>query len=235
MAERRQRIRLWGDPRNTGPAVTARPVYLIISQWCTRRPGVKCVQSNACPCRAANHPCTSGYPSENCRNRGPTQDPTEPRLTTNMSKNIDEAQEAASTLCCATPLFIYHQDAPKLSPWVLLRGENWPTLPTRVDTAYTALALTNTAALNPASPAAAGSSKMYSKRARPLDGRTASPSPPADQYSDVTLVASIGESDGDSYYVKSSKTHPRARPTRRTLRDTSVNWRKCTRLQRASS
>ena len=35
-----------------------------------------------------------------------------------------------------------------------------------------------------------------------------SPSPPADQDSDVTLVASIGESDGNSDYVESAKNSP---------------------------
>ena len=41
-----------------------------------------------------------------------------------------------------------------------------------------------------------------------MDSQTASPSSPANQDSYVTLVASIGESDGDSDYVKSSKNSP---------------------------
>ena len=38
-----------------------------------------------------------------------------------------------------------------------------------------------------------------------MDGQTASPTPPADLYSDVTLVEIIGESDGDSDYVESAE------------------------------
>ena len=41
-----------------------------------------------------------------------------------------------------------------------------------------------------------------------MDGQTASPSLPANQDSDFTPVAIIGESDGDSDYVKSSKNSP---------------------------
>ena len=39
--------------------------------------------------------------------------------------------------------------------------------------------------------------------------QTASPSPPDDQDSDVTSVASIGESDGDSDYVELAKNSPK--------------------------
>ena len=98
MAERRQRSRLQGPPRNTGTAVTAGPLPLTTPQCCTHRPGVKYVQANACPYRSANRLCTSGCPSENCRNRGSTQASTTPTLTTNESENVEEDQEAAPTL-----------------------------------------------------------------------------------------------------------------------------------------
>ena len=101
MSERRQQIR--GAPRNMGTAVTPGPVPLTTPQCCTQRPGVKFVQANVCPCQAANIPCTSGCPSENFRNRGPTQAPTTPRLTTNVIKTITEDQEAAPTIFHATP------------------------------------------------------------------------------------------------------------------------------------
>ena len=42
----------------------------------------------------------------------------------------------------------------------------------------------------------------------PTDGQTASPSPPADLDSDVTSVASIGESEGESDYVESAENLP---------------------------
>ena len=57
--------------------------------------GVKCVQANACPFQAVNRPCTSGFPSDNCHNQGPTRGPNAPRLTNNENETIKEAQEAA--------------------------------------------------------------------------------------------------------------------------------------------
>ena len=44
-----------------------------------------------------------------------------------------------------------------------------------------------------------------------MDGQTASPSPPSDPDSDVTLVASIGGSDGNSDYVEAAKISPTSR------------------------
>ena len=103
MVERRQQIRLQGAPRNMGPAVTAGSVPLTRTQCCMHRPGVKCMQANGCPCQAANRPCTSGCPSENCHNQGPTRLPTAPTLTTNVIESVEESQEAVPTICHATP------------------------------------------------------------------------------------------------------------------------------------
>ena len=69
-------------------------------------------------------------------------------------------------------------------------------------------ALTETAAPNPAALADVGIGKRNSNRARPTDGQTTSPSPPVDQDSDVTLVASIGESNDDLDYVELAKNSP---------------------------
>ena len=77
-----------------------------------------------------------------------------------------------------------------------------------VDTAHADLALTETAAPYPATTAAVRSGKINSNNAQPTDGQTASPSPPAYPDSDVTLVASIGGSDGDWDYVESAKKSP---------------------------
>ena len=77
----------------------------------------------------------------------------------------------------------------------------------RADTAHRVPALTKTAAPNPATPASVGSGKINSNCAQPTDGQTASPSP-ANQDIDVTLVASIGESNGESDYVESDKSSP---------------------------
>ena len=49
------------------------------------------------------HISRSGCPSDNFRNQGLTQAPTVPTSTTNMSKNIEDTQEAALNLCQATP------------------------------------------------------------------------------------------------------------------------------------
>ena len=72
-------------------------------QCCTHRPGVNCVQANTCPCQADNCPCTSGFQSENCYNRGPIRAPTAPRLTTKVRQNIEKGQEAAPKLYQSTP------------------------------------------------------------------------------------------------------------------------------------
>ena len=125
-----------------------------------------------------------------------------------MSENVKEAQEAAPALFHAIPPVVFHQDVPALSPRVLPRGEEWPALPARADTAHAAPALTKTAAPDRAAPAAVGRDKINLNRAQPTDGQTVSPSPSADQDSDFTLVASTGESDGDSYYVESTENSP---------------------------
>ena len=75
-----------------GTTVNNKPVPLMTPKCCTHRVGVKYVQANTCPCQAANFPCTCGCPSDNFHNQGPTQGPTAPRLTTNVSETIKEAQ-----------------------------------------------------------------------------------------------------------------------------------------------
>ena len=208
MAERRQWSRLWVTPRNTGPVVTSVPVTLTTPQFCTHWVGMKRVQANVCLCRSVNCLCTSSCPSENCRNRVPTRAPTAPSLTTNVIKNIEESQEAALNLSRAIPPFVLHQDSPTLSPSILLRVDEWPTLPARTNTAHMSLELTETADPNPAAPADVSNSTINSNHAQPTDFQTASPSLPADIDSDVTLVASIGESDGDSDSVESAEKSP---------------------------
>ena len=150
----------------------------------------------------------SGCPSDNYRNRGPTQDPTAPRITNNVRQNIEETQEAAPTLCQAIVMVVVHPDAPVLSPSVLMIGDEWPALPARADTAHTEPALTETATPNPATPAAVWSGKRSSNCARPTDSQTASSSPPANPDSDVTSVETIRGSDGDSNYVGLAEKSP---------------------------
>ena len=82
-----------------------------------------------------------------------------------MSENIEEAKEAAPTLCQATPPVIFHQDALAFSPSVLLRGYEWLALPTRADTSHASPALTYTATPDPASPASIWSGKINPNRA----------------------------------------------------------------------
>ena len=125
-----------------------------------------------------------------------------------MIENIEEAQEAGPALSQETPLVVFHQDAPAFSPSVLPRGDEWPALQTRANTAHTAPALTKTTAPDPAAPADVRNGKINSNCAQPTEGKTVSPSPPANQDSDVTLVESIGGSDGDSDYVESGKNSP---------------------------
>ena len=127
---------------------------------------------------------------------------------TNMSENTEEAHEASPTLWHTTPMVVFHQDAPEFSPSVLPRGDEWPDLLAHADTDHRSLALTKTATPDPATSEAIGSSKINSKRARPTDGQTASPSLPANQDSDVTSVASIGESNEDLDYVESAEKSP---------------------------
>ena len=125
-----------------------------------------------------------------------------------MRETIEEAQEAAPILCQDIARVFFHLDAPSFSHNVLPRGNEWPALPARSDTAHAALALTETDAPKPATPAAVGSGKRNSNCARPMDGQTTSTSLPADPDSDVKLVAIIGESDGDSDYVESAENSP---------------------------
>ena len=83
------------------------------------------------------------------------------------------------------------------------------------DTAHAAPALTENASPNPTTPAAVGIGKRNSNCARPTDIQTASPIPPSSQNSDVTLVASMGESDVNSDYVESAEnslTNPENTP-----------------------
>ena len=165
MAERCMQSRMQGAPRNTWPSVTAGPVPLMKPHCCIHRLDVKCVQANTCPRWAANRPCTSGCPLENFHNWGPTWSPSAPRLTTNVSENIEEAQESAPNICHTIPPVVFHQDAPELSPSFLWRRDEWPALPARTDTSHVAPALTNTSAPNPAAPAAVGIGKRNSNRA----------------------------------------------------------------------
>ena len=152
-------------PKKHGACHDAGPVLLTSPQFCTHQPGIKCVHTNACLCRAANQPCTSGCPSENFRNWGLTRAPTSPRLTTNVSENTNEAQEAAPALFQSVPPVVFHQDAPAFSLSVLLRRDKWPDIPARANTTHAAPALTNTAAPDPAALAAIRSGKRNSNHA----------------------------------------------------------------------
>ena len=103
---------------------------------------------------------------------------------------------------------VFHRDAPAFSPSVLPIRNRWPDLPLRSDTSHVSPVLTKTAAPNPNKPVAVRSGKRNSNCAVPTDSQTASPSPPANQYSDVALVEIIGESYRNSDYVESAKKLP---------------------------
>ena len=101
------------------------------------------------------------------------------------------------------------------------------------DTTHAVPSLTDTSTLYPITPAAIESDKIHSNCARSTDGQTVSLSPPANLDIDIMLLAL--ETVMASRIMSSRlKTHPRARPTRQTSRDTSPIWRKCTRSQRVS-
>ena len=106
------------------------------------------------------------------------------------------------------PPVVFHQDAPALSPSVLPRGDEWPALPARANTAHAAPALTETSTPDPSALATTESGKINSNRERPTNGQTASPSPPANQDSGVAPVASIRESDSDWNYAKLNENSP---------------------------
>ena len=118
------------------------------------------------------------------------------------------AQESAPTLYQSIDLVVFQSYALSFSSSVLTRGDEWLTLTERADTAHAAAALTETAAPDPATPEAVRRGKINSNREQPKEGQTASPSPPANQDSDATLVASIGESDNKSDYVYLGKKSP---------------------------
>ena len=50
------------------------------------------------------------------------QAPTAPRITTNVSQTIEEAQESAPTLCQSISLVVFHPDALAFLSSVLTRG-----------------------------------------------------------------------------------------------------------------
>ena len=117
------------------------------------------MQANTCPFLAVNSPCTSGCPSDNFCNRGPTRVPTAPSITTNVSQTIDESQEAAPIIFWAIKPVIFHQYSPTFSPSVLQIGDKWPALPACADTAHVAPTLTETSAPNPAASGPLGAAK----------------------------------------------------------------------------
>ena len=149
------------------------------------------------------------------------------------------------TLCQAISLVIFHPDIPDFLPSVLTGGAKWPVLSAHANTDHTAPALTETAAPNPTTPAAVGSSKINSNRERPTDGQTASTSLSANPDSDVMSVASIGGSDGDSDCVELDENSPMIpantrdlavpRGTSRDLAVHIIKLKKCTRSWRESS
>ena len=105
----------------------------------------------------------------------------------------------------------------------------------RADTTHAAPSLTETGTLDPATPAAVGSGKINSNRAQPTDGQITSPSPPANQYSDVTLVASIRNIDGDSDYVDSAKNSHTSPANTPDLEGHITELEECMRSQMESS
>ena len=131
------------------------------------------MQSKACRCQATNLTCISGFPSENCCNRGPTwtpphggrpRSPTDLRLMTNVNRNIEEAHESALILCQSIRPFIFLPDAPEFSPSVPTGKEEWPALPACAKIAHAAQALTETADPDTATPAAIGIGKKIKPR-----------------------------------------------------------------------
>ena len=82
-----------------------------------------------------------------------------------MIQTTEEAQEDAPTLFQAISSVIFLQDKLAFSPINPTRGDKWPTLPARANTAYAVPELTETAALDPATPTAVRSSKRDSNRA----------------------------------------------------------------------
>ena len=159
----------------------------------------------------------SGCPLENCRNRGHTQNPpprgrsralTALSFMTTVNRNITDSHKAAPILCQAIPQVVFHPDALVFSPSVLMRGAEWPTLPSGAKTSHVAQSLTNTFDHKTATPAAVGSRKINSNCAWPTDDQIMSPIPPGKTHSDVMSAASFWGSDGDSEYCESAKNSP---------------------------
>ena len=164
------------------------------------RPGVKCVWSQACPCRAARRDFTGGFPSEIFRNKGPTRTPppggrsrvpTYPRLTTNASQTT-EVNESSLVIFWVIHQVIFHPENLAFSPYILTNGAGWTALQARAGAFHAALALTETTTCNNATPEAIGSSKINSSYTQPTEGTSATPILPSDPEDDVMLAASSG-------------------------------------------
>ena len=213
IAKRRLRER----PRKTGPFKIAGPVPFMIPQCCMQWLGMKGVRANECLFWAANCLCTSCFPSENCRNRGPTRTPppggrlwapTDLRITTNVNLNIKEAHKAAPFLCQSTPPAIFHPGAPELSPSIPMGKGEWTALTDCSKNSQVAQTLIETAAPNNGKPEDIGSGKINLNCAQPTHGQSASPRLPADTNSDVMSAAIFGGSNSDSEYVETTKDSP---------------------------
>ena len=128
-----------------------------------------------------------------------------PDLATNVNNTIGEATKDALILCQFKHQVVFHPYIQEFTPPALTNRSGWPALPDHVGTSQTSHVLTKTAAPNIATQATIGSGKINSNRAQTTDGKSATPILPSGPDGDITLVASSGESDGDSEYVKLPK------------------------------
>ena len=136
-------------PRNMGHAVTARPVSPMKPQWCTHRPGVNCVQANACTFWPTNLPCTSGFPSDNCRNQGPMEPLLHQGSQPTWAKPSRIPKKPPQSSARPMPRLSFAQTHRRSHPASSQDYTIWPALPARADTSHADPALTETAAPTP--------------------------------------------------------------------------------------
>ena len=165
-------------PKKTGPSGKG-PGRPVICQFCMHRPGVKYIWSQEYLFSKDGRDCTDGWPSEKCRNKGPTctpphegmpRAPTTPRITTNVNKKIGEATKDALILWQFKHQVVFHPYIQEFTPPALTNRSGWPALPDHVGTSQTSHVLTKTAAPNIATQATIGSGKINSNRAQTTDG-----------------------------------------------------------------
>ena len=169
-------------------------------------------------CRAANRYFTVGYPSVDCRNKGPAQTPPpggRPWAPTDLKayiqrepKYFSDHRVRPNPLSAPPPQVMFLPDTLPFFPSALTNGEGWTALTVCAIYAHVAHTITNTAAPNTATSAATRSGKINSNHTLPIEFPTTTPRLPSDLDGEVTLAAISRENNRNLEHVESPGNLP---------------------------